>query len=102
MQSLVLGGVIGALAGMIYALARQLGARRPTSSTFFTFSAYMALILGGTARVWGPVVGAVLFDALLQFTGLFLRDANDSFIPSWLIGDNERGRGPRSCSWASG
>ena len=49
------------------------------------------VILGGTATVWGPIIGAILFNTFLQFTDLFLREANDSFIPDSLIGDNDVG-----------
>ena len=53
MQSLVLGGVIGALGGMLFAIGRQSVA--PDSlGTALTFFAYVALILGGAARVSGP------------------------------------------------
>ena len=46
----------------------------------------MALILGGTATLWGPVIGAMIFSALLAFTDSALRDAeaNDN-IPEWLM-----------------
>ena len=53
MQRLILGGVIGALGGMIFAIGRQSVA--PDSlGTALTFFAYVALILGGAARVLGP------------------------------------------------
>ena len=90
MQSLILGGLIGATAGILDALAR--GSATPANyQPVFTFVAYSVLILGGTARVWGPIVGAIVFNTLFQFTDLFLREANDSFIPEWLIGDNDVG-----------
>jgi branched-chain amino acid transport system permease protein len=90
MQALIIGGVVGAAAGLMDALAR--GSATPANyQPIFTFITYSVLILGGTARVWGPVVGAVVFNSLFQFTGLFLREANDSFIPQWLISDNDIG-----------
>ena len=74
MQALVLGGVIGALAGFIAALGQ--GSVAPdlygSETTFFL---YTALILGGAARVFGPVVGAILFWSLLSFTDNVLREA---------------------------
>ncbi|WP_019877598.1 branched-chain amino acid ABC transporter permease [Sporichthya polymorpha] len=74
MQALVLGGVIGALGGFIAALGQ--GSVAPdlygSETTFFL---YTALILGGAARVFGPVVGAVIFWSLLSFTDNFLREA---------------------------
>lgn len=60
MQALVLGGVIGALGGVIDVLdtggAVPEGFRPET-----TFFAYCALILGGAASRFGPVLGAMLF-----------------------------------------
>jgi len=77
MQALVLGGVVGALAGFISALGK--GSVQPdlygSETTFFL---YTALILGGAARVFGPVVGAILFWALLSFTDNVLRQAIDA------------------------
>jgi ABC-type branched-subunit amino acid transport system permease subunit len=35
----------------------------------------VALILGGTARIWGPVVGSVIFWALMALTENLLRQA---------------------------
>jgi neutral amino acid transport system permease protein len=74
LQSLVIGGVIGALAGFIAALGS--GSVQPdlygTETTFF---AYTVLILGGAARVLGPVVGAMLFWCLLSVTDNLLRQA---------------------------
>jgi ABC-type branched-subunit amino acid transport system permease subunit len=66
MQSLALGGLFGALAGFMFSLANaaiQPDLYHPT----FTFFAYTILILGGAARVFGPVVGAMIFWFLLQF-----------------------------------
>jgi branched-chain amino acid transport system permease protein len=90
MQSLILGGAIGAVAGIMLGLA-QASVTPATYQPVFTFIAYAALILGGTARVMGPIVGAIVFQFGFQFTSVFLREANDSFIPSWLIGDNDVG-----------
>src|SRR5690606_15166811 len=59
-QSLVLGGVIGALAGFLLAV-RQGNVAPDNFHTQFTFYLYAVLILGGVARIFGPVVGAILF-----------------------------------------
>src|SRR3546814_18503430 len=76
MQALVLGGVIGALGGVINALATR--AVLPDNfSTVITFFAYTALILGGAARTFGPIVGSVIFWMLLSFTDSILREARD-------------------------
>ncbi|KQS64905.1 branched-chain amino acid ABC transporter permease [Modestobacter sp. Leaf380] len=67
MQSLVLGGVFGALGGMVYALGT--GSVQPDQyQNANTFLAYGALILGGAARVLGPVVGAMLLWFIIAFS----------------------------------
>src|ERR671926_787824 len=56
MQALVLGGVLGALGGMVYAVGT--GSAIPDQyQNANTFLAYAALILGGAATVFGPVIG---------------------------------------------
>jgi ABC-type branched-subunit amino acid transport system permease subunit len=68
MQSLVLGGVIGAFGGFVGALG--LASVQPDSfNTDFTFIAFTMLILGGAARILGPVVGAVVFWGALSAIG---------------------------------
>ncbi len=83
MQSLMLGGVFGALGGMIQALGTQ--ALTPDFySPTQTFYAYAALILGGAGTVLGPVIGAMLFWFVLDLTDGFLRQATagpDPLIP---------------------
>ena len=74
MQSLVVGGVIGAFAGVLFALGRQSVA--PDSlGTALTFSFYVILVLGGAARVLGPVLGTVVFFFLYGFVDVALRQA---------------------------
>jgi branched-chain amino acid transport system permease protein len=73
-QAFMLGGVIGAVAGFVQAL--RLGNVAPDQyHTTFTFYVYAVLILGGAARVFGPVVGAVLFWGLFNFLSSFLGEA---------------------------
>ena len=72
MQALVLGGVIGAFGGMVYAVAT--GSAHPDQyQNANTFLAYAALILGGAARVLGPVIGRMLLLFILQFADTGLR-----------------------------
>ncbi len=74
MQALVIGGVIGATAGFISALGK--GAVQPDNySTEFTFYAYTVLLLGGAARVLGPVIGAAIFWSVLSLSDTVLRQA---------------------------
>lgn len=92
MQSLVLGGVVGSFAGFVYAMSRQ-SVQPDNYSTALTFFAYTVLILGGAARVLGPVVGSVIFWFLLVFVEQILRQAvaND-LIPDWLLNPNQVGQ----------
>jgi neutral amino acid transport system permease protein len=85
MQALVLGGVFGALGGMVYAVGT--GSAIPDQyQNAGTFLAYAALILGGAARVLGPVVGAMLLLFILQFADTGLRTLiNNGVIPEGLL-----------------
>jgi branched-chain amino acid transport system permease protein len=77
MQALVIGGVIGSLGGFVAALGK--GSVQPDLyGTETTFLAYVVLILGGAARVLGPVVGSMILWTLLAFTDSLLRQAVDS------------------------
>jgi neutral amino acid transport system permease protein len=66
MQSLILGGSFGTLAGIFYAV-QQNSVQPDNYATQQTFFALTAAILGGLARVWGPVAGAMLFWVILSF-----------------------------------
>jgi neutral amino acid transport system permease protein len=70
-QALTLGGLIGAVAGFVQAV--RLGNVAPDQyHTTFTFYLYAVLILGGAARLFGPVVGAMIFWFLFNFLTAFL------------------------------
>ncbi|AWB92037.1 branched-chain amino acid ABC transporter permease [Aeromicrobium chenweiae] len=87
MQALVLGGVFGGIAGIFHILKQ--GSAVPTDfNTTFTFYAYAALLIGGAARVLGPVVGSMLFWFLIAGIGAFFSEATkgpDPVIPSWIM-----------------
>ncbi len=91
MQALILGGLFGALAGFIFALANS-SIQPDNYSTLLTFFAYTALIMGGTARVAGPVLGSVLFIGLFVFLENFLVQAvRAEYIPSAIMTINQIG-----------
>ncbi|MET2011901.1 branched-chain amino acid ABC transporter permease [Microbacterium chocolatum] len=70
MQALMIGGVFGALGGVVFALpSAVVPAVYQTSLTFFIWT---ILLLGGAATVFGPVVGAVIFWVLMAFLDAFL------------------------------
>jgi neutral amino acid transport system permease protein len=80
MQSLILGGVFGALAGMIFILPRAVvPSNYQTSLTFFI---YAILLLGGAATVFGPIIGSVIFWVLLSFfSGFIARAVEVGWLP---------------------
>ncbi|HQR25949.1 MAG TPA: branched-chain amino acid ABC transporter permease [Nocardioides sp.] len=92
MQSLIIGGLFGAAAGILMALQKQ--AFNPSLfATDTTFFAYTCLLLGGAARVMGPVLGSILFWFLINFLDGFFAQATDPangpLIPSWLMDANQ-------------
>jgi branched-chain amino acid transport system permease protein len=65
MQALIIGGVFGALGGVVFALpSAVVPATYTTSLTFFIWT---ILLLGGAATVFGPVVGSVIFWVIMGF-----------------------------------
>src|SRR5918993_1935784 len=89
MQALVLGGVIGAFGGMVYAVGT--GSAVPDQyQNANTFLAYAAVILGGAARVLGPVVGAMILLFILQFADTLLRTLiSNGVIPEDLLSSTD-------------
>lgn len=72
MQALVIGGVFGALGGIVYAaFANVSPGVFVTSLTFFIWT---SLLLGGAATIFGPVIGAVIFWVLQAFLANFLSE----------------------------
>lgn len=69
MQALVIGGAIGAVAGVIWSLGASVqpdSMGRPT-----TFWIWTLLLLGGAATIFGPILGSILFwCALVLIKGL--------------------------------
>ncbi|WP_347060396.1 branched-chain amino acid ABC transporter permease [Blastococcus sp. HT6-30] len=89
MQALVLGGILGALGGMVYAVGT--GSAIPDQyQNANTFLAYAVLILGGAARVLGPVVGAMMLLFILQFADTGLRALiGNGVIPEGLLSSTD-------------
>lgn len=87
MQALILGGMIGSMAGIMSGLATDNVAPSDfaTDTTFFT---YTVLLIGGAARVMGPVAGALIFWFFLNGLDLFFDKATDpghAIIPSAIM-----------------
>jgi neutral amino acid transport system permease protein len=81
LQALMLGGALGGLAGALIAVERQ----SVTPDAFLpvvTFILYVAVILGGAGTVWGPMLGAVIFQFLFFFLDNMMRQAQANV--SWV------------------
>ncbi|MGQ0802609.1 MAG: branched-chain amino acid ABC transporter permease [Actinomycetota bacterium] len=91
LQSLVIGGVIGALAGMLLAIDRQ-SVNPDSYLPVVTFAVYTVLILGGPASRLGPIVGAVVYWFVIQFTEGFAREAiRAGWIPESVLDEADIG-----------
>ncbi|MGD9702544.1 MAG: branched-chain amino acid ABC transporter permease [Acidimicrobiia bacterium] len=77
MQALILGGVIGMVAGVILAISR--GSVQPDNySREVTFYILTALVLGGVATISGSIVGPMIFWMVLAFAEAVLIESVDS------------------------
>jgi neutral amino acid transport system permease protein len=66
MQSLVFGGALGTIAGILFILPRSV---QPANyGTGLTFFIWTIMLLGGAATILGPVVGSMIFWVLLSLT----------------------------------
>jgi neutral amino acid transport system permease protein len=74
LQSLVLGGALGAVGGIVIAIDAQFTNVDYWRSAL-TFFAYTVLIIGGVGSVLGPVIGSMLFWFLYQAFDTVLRQA---------------------------
>ncbi|MGH3948223.1 MAG: branched-chain amino acid ABC transporter permease [Pseudonocardiaceae bacterium] len=74
LQSLVLGGVIGAAGGMVLVINTQ-SASADSFNPVVTFFLYALLVLGGAGRVLGPVIGSLLFWFIVVAFDSALRQA---------------------------
>lgn len=64
MQALIIGGVIAAISGIIWAQGNSVQADSMGRTT--TFWIWTMLLLGGAATVFGPVLGAILYWVTLS------------------------------------
>lgn len=80
MQALVLGGVLGALAGLVFVLPRAIA---PDSlGRTVTFWVWTVMLLGGAATLFGPVLGSMLFFAVYMLLRAGMRTGLSEVLPS--------------------
>ena len=93
MQSLVIGGVMGGLAGALLATSQQ----AVTPDAFIpelTFFGYAIVILGGMGRAFGPIAGSVIFSFILAgFDSLLRSLASHDVLPAALSSGQALGAG---------
>ncbi|MCD2441706.1 branched-chain amino acid ABC transporter permease [Agromyces sp. SYSU K20354] len=79
-QSLILGGALGTLAGIVFVLPRAVVPSYFQPS--LTFFIYAILLLGGAATILGPIVGSIVFWVLLSFfSGFISRAVEAGWLP---------------------
>ncbi len=83
MQALILGGVIGAIGGVLYVLAASVQPDSLGRST--TFLLYTIVLLGGAATVFGPILGAVLYFIVI----IGLQDVVGQFVPASVMSQEQ-------------
>ncbi|MFP3881729.1 MAG: branched-chain amino acid ABC transporter permease [Actinomycetota bacterium] len=74
LQALTLGGALGAMGGILIAIEQQ----NVTPDNFLpqlTFILFVVMILGGTGTIWGPLVGAIVFQFFFFFFDTMMREA---------------------------
>lgn len=81
MQSLVLGGVIGGIAGALIAIATQ-SVNPDNFNPAVTFYLWAIMILGGASRILGPIIGSIIFWFLATFLDSLLRTATATGVIS--------------------
>ena len=80
MQSLVLGGLFGTVAGMLFVMPRAVVPSYFQPS--LTFFVYAILLLGGAATILGPILGSIVFWVLLSFfSGFIARAVEAGWLP---------------------
>jgi neutral amino acid transport system permease protein len=83
MQALVLGGVIGAIGGVLYVLASSVQPDSLGRST--TFLLYTIVLLGGAATVLGPVLGSAAYFIII----IGLQDVVSQFVPAQIMSQQQ-------------
>ena len=83
MQALVIGGMLGALGGMMYVLPGSVQADAMGRS--LTFFCYTALLIGGAATVFGPILGSIIFYT----ARIFVKSVANAYVPDSIMSSSE-------------
>lgn len=83
MQALIIGGVLGAIGGMVYVLPSSV--QPDALSRSMTFFAFTALLLGGAATIFGPLLGGLLFFS----ARLGIKAATDTYVPNSILNSQQ-------------
>lgn len=79
MQALIIGGLLGAVGGILYVLP---GSVQPDAmGRSLTFFIWTALLLGGAATIFGPVLGTILFFAVR----VLVRGISSEYVPDSIL-----------------
>lgn len=74
LQALMIGGGIAALAGILLAIEQQ-NVTPDAYLPLVTFILFVIVIMGGAGTIWGPVLGATLFNFLFFSIDSFMAQA---------------------------
>ena len=80
MQALVLGGIAGSLAGMLFVL--PISVSPDNMGRTLTFFVWTVMLLGGAATLFGPVLGAMLFFFLYMLVRTGMRSGLADIMPT--------------------
>ncbi|MCF4120356.1 branched-chain amino acid ABC transporter permease [Antribacter sp. KLBMP9083] len=83
MQALVLGGVLGALAGLVFVLPRSIAPDGLGRTV--TFFVWTVMLLGGAATLFGPVLGSMLFFAVYMLLRAGMRTGLEGVVSSTFV-----------------
>lgn len=73
LQSLMIGGAFAGIGGMLLVIEQQ-SVGPDAFQPRVTFFLYVIVILGGAGTIWGPVLGAVVFQFLFFLFDGFMRE----------------------------
>lgn len=83
MQSLIIGGLFGAVGGIIFVLQNSVQA--DGLGRQITFFAYTAILLGGAATIFGPVLGGIIFFG----SRVMIKEIADAYVPASLMSSTD-------------